>query len=415
MKTLIFLCDNYPIAAREFFVDDEMKVIAPYFEKILVLTSAQPDGAELQRYVPENMEVRQFSRTDLETQKWKSIWRLFTPMVLTEICFVVKTLPVKYWLPAFKILFVEVHRAFNLKKIIKTYCRDVVHRVSTDCVFYSYWHDYKAMAIALMRKDNSNIKCYARAHRWDVFAEENNPPYLPFKNFVIENLSKTISISEAGKSSFESYLSRKLNDKVLVSRLGKFNDRIPLFEKTNDDFVICSCSNINPMKRLHLVVEILSQMNVKNVSWVHFGDGYEDSKKQIYKTIQEMLPDMIFEFKGMVPNEQILDFYAENYVDLFINVSDNEGIPVSIMEALSAGIPVIATNVGGTAEAVSRSVGFLIKKDFDKKEVAKCIDAYLQSDLTTQEAYRRNAYEFWLNNYNAQSNYTTFVTDILKQ
>ena len=32
-KTLILLCDNYPLSAREFFIDDEMRVIAQRVEK----------------------------------------------------------------------------------------------------------------------------------------------------------------------------------------------------------------------------------------------------------------------------------------------------------------------------------------------------------------------------------------------
>lgn len=406
MKTLIFLCDNYPIAAREFFVDDEMKVIAPYFEKILVLTSAKPDGAELHRYVPENMEVKQFSRTELEMQKWKSIWRLFTPMALTEICFVMKRLPIKYWLQAFKILFVEVHRAFNLKKIIKTYCRDVVYRVSTDCVFYSYWHDYKAMALALLRKENPNIKCFARAHRWDVFAEENNPPYLPFKKFVIENLTKTISISDAGKKAFETYLNKDLTEKVVVSRLGKFNDRTPLLHKTNDDFVICSCSNLIPVKRVDKIIEVLSLLKIKNIKWIHFGDG--PLREQLEKLTGEKLKNISIDFKGMVSNEKIQDFYAEQFVDLFINLSDSEGIPVSIMEALSAGIPVLATNVGGTGECVSQENGFLVEKITPVEEIASVVYNYFVSNAECIIRKRTIAYEFWKGNYEAGKNYTSF-------
>lgn len=406
MKTLIFLCDNYPIAAREFFVDDEMKVIAPYFGKILVLTSAKPDGAELNRYVPDNMEIKQFSRTELESQKWKSIWRLFTPMALAEICFVMKTLPIKYWLQAFKILFVEVHRAFNLKKIIETYCKDAVLHVSTDCIFYSYWHDYKAMALALLRRENPNIKCFARAHRWDVFAEENNPPYLPFKKFVIENLTKTISISDAGKKAFETYLNKDLTEKVVVSRLGKFNDRTPLLHKTNDDFVICSCSNLIPVKRVDKIIEVLSLLKIKNIKWIHFGDG--PLREQLEKLTGEKLKNISIDFKGMVSNEKIQDFYAEQFVDLFINLSDSEGIPVSIMEALSAGIPVLATNVGGTGECVSQENGFLVEKITPVEEIASVVYNYFVSNAECIIRKRTIAYEFWKGNYEAGKNYTSF-------
>ncbi|NCO54621.1 MAG: glycosyltransferase, partial [Bacteroidetes bacterium] len=68
-------------------------------------------------------------------------------------------------------------------------------------------------------------------------------------------------------------------------------------------------------------------------------------------------------------------------VDLFINVSESEGIPVSIMEALSAGIPVIATNVGGTNEIVNNDVGFLIDKEFEINTAVNIINNYLNSPI----------------------------------
>jgi len=49
-----------------------------------------------------------------------------------------------------------------------------------------------------------------------------------------------------------------------------------------------------------------------------------------------------------LPHNDVLNYYASNPVDVFINTSSSEGLPVSIMEAMSFGIPVIATNVGGT-------------------------------------------------------------------
>ena len=48
----------------------------------------------------------------------------------------------------------------------------------------------------------------------------------------------------------------------------------------------------------------------------------------------------------------MLDYYKNNIIDIFINLSASEGIPVSIMDAISFGIPCIATNVGGTGEIV---------------------------------------------------------------
>ena len=65
-------------------------------------------------------------------------------------------------------------------------------------------------------------------------------------------------------------------------------------------------------------------------------------------------------FMGYVPNVEIMQFMEESNVDVFINLSTSEGVPVSIMEAQSYGIPVIATNVGGTGEIIDKDNGILL-------------------------------------------------------
>ncbi|MBR4454514.1 MAG: glycosyltransferase [Bacteroidales bacterium] len=408
-KTLVLLCDNYPFSAGEFFIDDEMRVIAPEFDKVLVYTALADAGKKLNRFVPENAEVVSFSRQKLERGKSKSIFRIFKPMFIAEFFFALKKLPLKYWLSAFKIMYVDMHRATNLKKDLVALCK-AKNLDMADCVFYSYWHDYKALALVMLRKGNMDLKCVARAHGWDNFADRHVPPYLPFKLFIINNLSRTYSISNAGKNYFEYYLNRKLDNKVIVSRLGKFNDKYPNMDKRSNSALICSCSNLISIKRVDKIIEVLSLLNVKSLHWVHFGDG--SLREELLQYAQKMLPNVQYEFKGIVPNNEIMDFYAENYVDLFINLSSSEGIPVSIMEALSAGIPVLATNVGGTSEAVNSNNGFLIPANFDCSRVAQIIDNYLDMSQIEQQTIRRNAYEFWKDNYEAGRNYNEFINDI---
>ena len=77
---------------------------------------------------------------------------------------------------------------------------------------------------------------------------------------------------------------------------------------------------------------------------------------------------------GAIQNVEVYKYYNEHCADLFINVSSSEGLPVSIMEAISFGIPVIATDVGGTGEIVKNGIsGFLINRDFETVELAKKI------------------------------------------
>ncbi len=410
-KILILLCDQYPLSAGEFFIDDEMRVIAPKYDKVLIYTASADSGKNLNRFVPDNTEVVSFSRQKFEAGKLKSIFRIFTPMFIAEFFFALKKLPLKYWFSAFKIMYVDMHRATNLKKELMALCNAKNINMS-DCVFYSYWHDYKALALAMMRRENGNLKCVARAHGWDNFADRHEPQYLPFKGFIIKKLSQTITISQKGKDAFDEYLNIKIDGKVTVSRLGKFNRRLPLFETCDNRFLICSCSNLIPLKRVDRIIEVLSSLNVENLHWVHFGDG--PLREELLQYAQKMLPNVQYEFKGIVPNNKILDFYAGNYVDLFINLSSSEGIPVSIMEALSAGIPVVATDVGGTAEAVNNENGYLIPSEFDNADVVNKMEAYFSLSDEEKQLYRRRAYEFWRENYEAGKNYADFLRLIVE-
>ena len=60
--------------------------------------------------------------------------------------------------------------------------------------------------------------------------------------------------------------------------------------------------------------------------------------------------DVTYTFKGNTDKKLILYYYRAEQVDVFINTSDSEGVPVSIMEAMSYGIPCISRIVGSNAE-----------------------------------------------------------------
>ena len=162
-----------------------------------------------------------------------------------------------------------------------------------------------------------------------------------------------------------------------------------------------------PVKQVDRIIETISQLEINNLRWIHFGDG--PLRAELETMAKKLLPNVKYEFRGIVPNNEILDFYASQYVDLFINLSSSEGIPVSIMEALSAGIPVVATKVGGTAEAVNSTNGFLVSAEFNTDEVVQIIINYLNSDSVQQQQYRKNAYDFWKGNFEAGKNYGAFA------
>jgi glycosyltransferase involved in cell wall biosynthesis len=79
------------------------------------------------------------------------------------------------------------------------------------------------------------------------------------------------------------------------------------------------------------------------------------------------------------------------------------------MEAQSFGIPVLATNVGGTNEIVNDLNGFLINPAISDIEIAEIIKLNFNKDLTNKRIESRNN---WNKNYNAENNYINFCSII---
>ncbi len=268
-KNLILLCDSYPISSGEFFIDDEMKVIHTHFDKIFVLIKEQ-EQKQLNRFIPDNLEIITYNSNISKRHKLKAIPKIFSSFFISELFRSIFKFKIKPTPLFFKIIFMDiVHSNIIIEELKKVIGSKKIEVDNT--VLYSYWHDYKALALARL-SIRSEIKTIARAHGWDVFADRHNPPYLPFKKFIIGNLTATFSISDAGQTALLKY-TENIN-KIKVSKLGKINNRKPLFNKIIPSYTICSCSNIIPLKRINKIIDLLSALKIDDIKWIHFGAGY---------------------------------------------------------------------------------------------------------------------------------------------
>jgi len=171
-----------------------------------------------------------------------------------------------------------------------------------------------------------------------------------------------------------------------------------------------------PVKRIPLLIEGLVELGNSrketSFEWIHIGSGPLDRKIRILAS-QKLPENVKYAFKGLLPNECVISFYKKNAVDIFINVSKYEGIPVAVMEAQSCGIPVIATSVGGVPEIVSNDVGLLIRADPTPREICSAICSIL--DQKNSGAIKRlNSKQFWNEYYNSEKNFRDFAQKVKK-
>ena len=187
-------------------------------------------------------------------------------------------------------------------------------------------------------------------------------------------------------------------------------------EISNDKvFRIVSCSFLVPVKRIDLLIkglEILGKKNTDKIfEWTHIGDG--PLRSELEKLAEKRLPkNLNYRFLGYVPEGGVISYYKNNMIDVFINVSSSEGTPVSIMEAQSCGIPVIATDVGGNSEIVDEFNGAIISKDPDPSEIAKKIIMFL-TNTNQLKGKKVSSYHNWNTYYNSEKNHTEFIRDMI--
>jgi glycosyltransferase involved in cell wall biosynthesis len=156
-----------------------------------------------------------------------------------------------------------------------------------------------------------------------------------------------------------------------------------------------------------LIFDVVQHSDLK-IDWYHFGDG--PLLENIKKRVKSKRADLTIHFKGHVENAQLLEFYKFQSIDLFINLSTTEGVPVSIMEALSFGIPVLAPNIGGIGELVNDTNGKLISVDLPLNEIVKELTNLLQAE--NRNELRNKARLTFETKASAEANYSNFYSEL---
>jgi glycosyltransferase involved in cell wall biosynthesis len=410
MKTLVLITSQFPFGTGESFIGTELPFLTGNFGKVIIIS--QNISVKMTRSIPENVTVYRYNpSTSLRGFLYLPILFILNSgiiidMLKEEIEFRLG-IPGKLTIKMFFHLFKKIIKALQLRNFISK--KLLAGGIHESIVFYSYWLKTGAQAIAMLDYRDS-IKI-SRAHGSDIYEERTDSGYLPLLKFTAINLDAIFFVSKHGKQYIEGKL--KIEDpNFIVSYLGVEK---PDYENTetkiSNKYVIVSCSNIIPLKRIDKIIQALEIVNAgKDILWLHFGDG--KMKSDIEKLAAEKLGPLTrisYSFMGNYPNNELLKYYSRNRVDLFINVSSTEGIPVSIMEAQSYGIPVIATDTGGVKELVTDTTGSLLPAGFHPEDLARLIQYYAALPEKAVNDIRMNAFINWKSNFNASSNYNDFI------
>ncbi|AWW29060.1 hypothetical protein DN752_02300 [Echinicola strongylocentroti] len=398
MKELVLITKRFPFFKTEAFLESEIKILAKAFDKVTIFPYEVDSYC---RNVPDNVVVDCSFSTLYQKKKSRAV----------------KTLLSGELAKAISVHWAMIRSAKDLNMLLKfvSNARAYSHffsiqseRINQADLVYTYWFNEATYAF-LKLKDAGIItpKVVTRGHRFDIY--ENQPTtrrFWPYRKYCLGQIGTVYSISDDGKQYLEKNYGHDTD--IKIARLGVYDHQRVAKKSVPGDVCIVSVSRVAPMKRVDFIKKAIVQYALqhpeKRIKWTHFGDGEGWSALSDSEGVPT---NMTLDLKGNVKNETIYAHYAQHSVDLFTNLSSSEGIPVSIMEAISFGIPVVATKVGGTGEIVGDSTGKLLPDHPTIEEVVTAYEEVL--DGAFQAAQVRG---FFNKYYNAEKNYAHFSSDL---
>lgn len=390
---LLFFTSEFPYGREETFIENELPVLAQSFQEVFVFPLRSSTGEA--RDVPENVHIKQLPNSGF-TLSLTDRWRCLN-LALQD------TWSGRQRWNTFRYRFSHVRQLHAKANALEGHIREQ----TVPFVCYSYWFDEWATILAILRKKGAIQHYVSRAHGFDLYDDRSEFKAAPLRLLQLDTVDMVYAVSQQGKG----YLQVKFQEhgsKLTHSYLGTLDHGSNPLDPEQTPHVV-SCSSVIPLKRVHYIAHALDGM--KNIRWTHFGDGEGwETLNELCRDIQARNPTVQIDLLGRKPNAEVLAFYKSQSVTCFVNVSTTEGLPVSIMEAISFGIPALATNVGGTSEIVNDHTGELLPSTLVVERLREGLTSFIEK--ASDEAFRTRTRSFWSDHFNALRNYNQFADHI---
>lgn len=255
----------------------------------------------------------------------------------------------------------------------------ILTRESPDIV---HTHRYKENLLAfLSTKYPNGIRLVTTQHGMpETFGRDQRMKYrlLHKLNFFVMSRSfhKVVAVSRDIRDRFINeygFMKRKVE---MIHNGTEIPVDVPIRREKNV-FKVGSLGRLFPVKDYPLMVETARELSRKT-DQIHFelaGDGPE--RTRIRNLVARYGLGETFRVREFVQNPS--DFYHD--LDLYINTSFHEGIPLSVLEAMSFGIPVVAPNVGGLTEILEDGIEGYLVEERDPEAFAQKILLLFQDDV----------------------------------
>lgn len=184
--------------------------------------------------------------------------------------------------------------------------------------------------------------------------------------FANNNVDQNVFISYEGYNNFKAENNVSNMDTMTVFHNGI--DDMPILDVakvTDKKYNLCTTGTVCERKGQYLILEAMARLDVSKRKDFHlsiYGNGPDLANLQQYAK-EHGLEDSVSLY-GYVPNKEIHEKLSAN--NIYVLMSNNEGLPISIIEAMRAGLGIISTRISGIPEQVDERNGVLIEPNSEQ-------------------------------------------------
>lgn len=241
----------------------------------------------------------------------------------------------------------------------------VFHDYISAYYFLKHRGDNKAKVSMFLHSDGNNDSMTQEAY-----------PHLKGTNLLksmhemfihaIEKVDGIVFISSLSKQRFMG-LHPEIDPFKIFAVVNGIDDKpiISGIRKTDFKYRLCCSGTVCIRKGQHRIVEAMAQIDKEVLKDTHFtivGSGESLGRIKTFATEHNLLNHITF--TGNVPNPEVHKILCEE--NIFILMSENEGLPIAIIEAMRAGLAVISTRVAGIPEQVNETNGILLSPSVEE-------------------------------------------------
>lgn len=402
MPDVLLLTNRFPYGTGEEYLEPELPHLVTAFDRVTVVPTMQTAGQQPTRTVPPGVTVLPLDLPPGRTGRVRlTVEGLRTGTVRPGL----PHLPHQPLRPVAR-LYEAYFEARSQAVARRVLARLAETGIELPGLLYSYWFYVTARVADLLadQRPGGRPVVVSRAHGYDVNVAASPVRHLPQRPLLLDHLDRVHPVAEVNAVRLREEHPRHA-DKVTARRLGCAAAQDPDQPVARQHpFHVLTVSTVRPLKRLDLVAEAVGILQREGVPvrWTHLGGGRPGAVRDLRRRVARLGPGTV-DLAGPLPHGQVLERYAALRPSVLVNVSTSEGVPVSVMEAMAHGVPVVATDVGGTGELLGGQPEVdLLPPDLDAAWLAAALLRLLDLPADRYALVCRSNQQTWREGWDAE-------------